>query len=228
MGHGAGAGGGKAWDESDEEEESGGLKEEFEEADRRLAEDRIVQREKEKERGGETDFPSLTNGASHGPAKSSLDRADSASESSTQLEDQKTKSPSAILPTSPPISNTIPSPPLIASETQLDKTEQPWRNKRPPSSASPAPKAIETSGRSGPLHPIQAGRNGPIGLANPPLPGPEPDAVPVHEPRVRKEIRVREGGGNDMSSLASRVKNLVIDNQKGGSPRVRKAQSEKT
>ena len=204
----------KAWDESDEEGTRGDLLGKF-----KKAEDRDGREEKkEKDQGGEEEFPSLTHGASRGHAASSIDPAESVPESSTQVEVQKTRTSSAIITTLTPLP--VPSPPLNDLEAQLDSTEQTWRTKRPPS-ANPAPKANNLSGRSSPLHPVQEGRNGPIGIANPPhQPGSE--AVPVQEPRTRKEVRVREGVANDMGSLATRMKNLVIDNQQGVSSSGRK------
>ncbi|WVF72630.1 hypothetical protein IAT40_007448 [Kwoniella sp. CBS 6097] len=38
-------------------------------------------------------------------------------------------------------------------------------------------------------------------------------------PRERREVKVREGGHNDVSSLANRVKNLVLANTVGNAPR---------
>ena len=61
---------------------------------------------------------------------------------------------------------------------------------RPPR-AAPGSQASQTSGE-------KAGKSLP----------PKPSAP---EPRVRKEVRVKQGGANDLSSLASRVKNLVLD-----------------
>lgn len=41
----------------------------------------------------------------------------------------------------------------------------------------------------------------------------EPSKPTADEPRVRKEVRVRGGGPNDVSSLAARVRGLVLENQ---------------
>lgn len=137
----------------------------------------------------------------------------------------------------------------------------------PPSASTPATNPQKLKAKP---HPIQGGRQGPIGLAFPPpiqeskpkLPpatsradeagswrqtkpkeqqrpkpvpgqsksdqkpassrppkssqGPQNNATlppkpAAPEPRVRKEVRVKQGGANDVSSLASRVKNLVLD-----------------
>ena len=76
--------------------------------------------------------------------------------------------------------------------------------------------------------------NAPIGLAFPPPESPPPRSSkspqpkprlpvkPTPEVRVRKEVRVREGGANDLSSLAARVKHLVVENQKTGSSKEKK------
>jgi hypothetical protein len=45
------------------------------------------------------------------------------------------------------------------------------------------------------------------------------ELLPTPEVRVRKEVRVRQGGANDLSSLASRVRGLVMDNEKKSTPR---------
>lgn len=101
-----------------------------------------------------------------------------------------------------------------SSQAKSTTTTTPNGSKQPPQSQAKP-------------HPIQGGRKGPIGLANPPPPptsrpagsgtrgekSKPPGAAPSKpEPRVRKEVRVREGGATDLSSLASRVKNLVIAN----------------
>ncbi|WRT68231.1 uncharacterized protein IL334_005207 [Kwoniella shivajii] len=41
-------------------------------------------------------------------------------------------------------------------------------------------------------------------------------------PRERKEVKVRQGGANDISSLASRVRNLVVANTVGNTPKEKK------
>lgn len=52
---------------------------------------------------------------------------------------------------------------------------------------------------------------------------PEP---PKPEPRVRKEVRIRQGGANDIGSLASRVKNLVLETSSPrASPRGKKIEA---
>lgn len=104
-------------------------------------------------------------------------------------------------------------------EIPIGESSTPTLNQSKPNPKARAPKP----------HPIQGGRNGPIGLANPPpsKPSPKP-SLPnkaLSEPRIRKEVKVREGGANDIGSLAARVKNLVIENQKAASPRDRKNQS---
>ncbi|OCF40526.1 hypothetical protein I317_05696 [Kwoniella heveanensis CBS 569] len=43
--------------------------------------------------------------------------------------------------------------------------------------------------------------------------------APAPAPRERREVKVREGGHNDVSSLANRVKNLVLANTVGNAPR---------
>ncbi|WVQ99849.1 hypothetical protein IAU59_006992 [Kwoniella sp. CBS 9459] len=43
--------------------------------------------------------------------------------------------------------------------------------------------------------------------------------TPAPAPRERREVKVREGGHNDVSSLANRVKNLVLANTVGNTPR---------
>ena len=91
-------------------------------------------------------------------------------------------------------------------------------------------------------HPIQGGRKGPIGLAHPPpiestsKPRPnrnqrKPQAPPASaqagqdkpketlQPRVRKEVRVRDTG---LGSLADRVKGLVIGNMDDGKKKDKK------
>ena len=124
-----------------------------------------------------------------------------------------------------------------------------------PASAPAKPKAKR--------HPIQGGRDGPLGLAHPPPPEEtrsdkgqwrkdhpkkaatanksakagqakqnapkaleEPVAKP--EPRIRKEVKVREGGMNAVGSLASRVRNLVLDNQTPPRSRAKKEEAAET
>jgi hypothetical protein len=97
-------------------------------------------------------------------------------------------------------------------------------------------------------HPIQGGRKGPIGLAHPPpiesTPRPRPNrnqrkpqaSTPdsakapasaqtgqektIPQPRVRKEVKVRETG---LGSLADRVKGLVIGNMDDGKKKEKKS-----
>ena len=114
-----------------------------------------------------------------------------------------------------------------------------------PSSSNPS--APAQSKPKAKRHPIQGGRDGPLGLAHPP-PAEETrsdkgqwrkeqpkkpatanksakagqtkqtvakveEPVVKPEPRIHKEVKVREGGMNAVGSLASRVRNLVLDNQ---------------
>ena len=119
-------------------------------------------------------------------------------------------------------------------------------------SSSTAPKqSTNTASASKPKrHPIQGGRDGPLGLAHPPPIETEKSwrkekpsqlkngtAKPASgkqttktapqtkaaEPRVRKEVKIREGGANDMSSLANRVRNLVLENTRAPSPKENKS-----
>jgi hypothetical protein len=110
-----------------------------------------------------------------------------------------------------------------------------WRKNAGTASSLPTPSQSQspsqTASNTAKPHPIQGGRKGPIGLANPPpvekpkaklndkskqggASKPAPAAA-TPEPRVRKEVKIREGGATDLSSLASRVKNLVIANTVG-------------
>jgi hypothetical protein len=212
---------GKGWDESDDE--LGDLKGEFERLDVANGSAPV-----DEEGGGlgegpsEMEFPPLSNGEGSNAAPPT-----SATTSPTALEEQA--APSTEILTPPPSSAEVPE--TAAEQRSTPTTESPSRS----SPSKPQPAALPSK-----PHPIQGGRNGPVGLANPPPPAsqkknarsrlpskPTPTPPPAPEPRVRKEVRVREGGANELSSLAARVKNLVVENQKNGSVRDRKGPSEK-
>lgn len=139
---------------------------------------------------------------------------------------------------SPTTSTTAPSiisPP--ANPSSRTNEEDSWRKPKSASTTKPSTGTAPAKS-STPRHPIQGKRDGPIGLANPPpieesvrggrgdgrggagrgrgrpggAAGNEVKPAPP-EPRVRKEVKVREGGANDISKLADRVRNLVIQNQ---------------
>ncbi|ORY35371.1 hypothetical protein BCR39DRAFT_509125 [Naematelia encephala] len=154
------------------------------------------------------------------------------------------------IPSSTPIQGTSDaSPSVTVNETSrpVSKADGPWRTvqSQSPLTTNPPPVASTASRQSKP-HPIQGGRKGPIGLAHPP-PVSSSSSLPkstkksstpkiktqtppasAPEPRVRKEIRVRQGGANDLTSLASRLKNIVLENQKTGSRDRRKEASTTT
>ena len=127
-----------------------------------------------------------------------------------------------------------------------------WRTKPPKApmgdpNNGPKPSAANGKPTAKP-HPIQGGRKGPIGLAHPPpvpanpvkqpprpsksVPGakaggrPAPRAETPPAERVRKEVKVREGGTTDRSSLASRVRGLVIANAAQSTPGGRRKAAE--
>lgn len=144
----------------------------------------------------------------------------------------------------PPLEADKPKPPPPTTRSDSATT---WRSNRPAVSKAPAPTASssvvpadestyattpeaeakirarnEASARSnqarnGPRNQKRVAKERPIPAAPPPKP----------EPRVRKEVRIRQGGANDIGSLADRVKNLVLENGGGrtASPRTRKTEA---
>lgn len=157
-------------------------------------------------------------------------------------------------PASDPAAPTVPTKSSTsASESQNSKSAEPeWRT--------------ATTRKPSKPHPIQGGRQGPIGLAHPPpieprtnqrgrgrgrgqargqgprtgstrvdsaqQPKPRSDAPTSassqgnkeSEPRVRKEVKVRETG---LGSLADRVRGLVISNQSQGDGKKKDKEQEK-
>lgn len=154
----------------------------------------------------------------------------------------------------------LPSAPASTDDTAIPGTA-PADKAAPPSASTSTTPSTSTSKPPAKRHPIQGGRDGPLGLAHPPPieppkptpssradkgswrtnppngaastkkpmkkpAAPAPAPPPAPEPRVRKEVKVREGGMNDMSSLANRLRGLVLENQKADGGRERKKSGE--
>ncbi|ORX38681.1 hypothetical protein BD324DRAFT_621921 [Kockovaella imperatae] len=99
-------------------------------------------------------------------------------------------------------------PPPI-EQSKSDKATS-WRKEKPPAENPGKGAGAKSKGKSGNTKPAA----GPKGAAEPPK--------PTSEPRVRKEVKIRQGGVNDIGSLASRVRSLVLENQKPAAPRAKK------
>ena len=102
----------------------------------------------------------------------------------------------------PPIAQPKPLPTSKADEASS------WRKPTPTTPPQSTAKSQgQTKNASGP-----GNKNKPKGRN---VPGQKAETLAekptVPEPRVRKEVRIRQGGANDLGSLASRVKNLVLD-----------------
>ncbi|WWC93691.1 hypothetical protein V866_000527 [Kwoniella sp. B9012] len=243
------------WDEDDDEdEEVGKLDEEFKKVD--IAR----QTQQGNEQGAEQSFPPLEGGGGV-PEESILDNIKS------NEEEEKSDGKTAAIEPSPPAPSG--SQPETASEQKTTSTTS-----DKPSLLNDRKNEVQQAQKP---HPIQGGRKGPIGLANPPpieeksqVPPsradqndwrtqtrkksnsnnsnrggkqnqgsnrqqqnsnrssqPAPAAAPP-QPRERKEYKVREGGANDLSSLASRVKNLVVANTVGNASRDSKEKKEES
>ncbi|WWD18917.1 hypothetical protein CI109_103373 [Kwoniella shandongensis] len=133
----------------------------------------------------------------------------------------------------PPIESEKPKPP--PPQTRADSADS-WRSARKPQSQKP-PRTQNGGGGGGGGGQAQ----GQSKRTNKPPPGSgpasgqgatkpanenKPAAAPAPAPRERREVKVRQGGANDVSSLANRVKNLVIASTTGnGSPREKKTQA---
>ncbi|OCF76095.1 hypothetical protein I204_03394 [Kwoniella mangroviensis CBS 8886] len=230
------------WDEDDDEDEDvGKLDEEFKKVD--IA----------RQQGAEQSFPPLEGGGGV-PEESILDNIKS------NEDEEKSDGKTAAIEPSPPAPSG--SQPETASEqkTTTDK----------PSLLNDRKNEVQQAQKP---HPIQGGRKGPIGLANPPpleeksqaspsradqddwrtqtrkksnnhnsnrsgkqnqgnrpanTNRPTQPSEPSPQPRERKEYKVREGGANDLSSLASRVKNLVVANTVGNASRDYKDKKEES
>ena len=215
------------WDESDDDDEDnleGGLKSEFERLD--MAQSRTDQQERRQGEPSEMAFPPLAkkNGSSTQLeaeplvriAKTSTLHHTDATDSKVETLTSTTGDPNnADIVTTLPVNSTI---------------EQPWRTVskafRGQSNAS-LTKASSPEPRKA-FHPNQVRINGPDAIHDPPsitsTSSPRPraktrESAGSTEPRIRKEIKVKEGGATDMSSLADRVKKLVVGNQKDASLR---------
>jgi len=95
-------------------------------------------------------------------------------------------------------------PPPIPKPTPKASDDSSWRKANSTSAPNnPKPNGNKSNGKGK--------GNGGLELL------PSTKAIPPvqPEPRVRKEVRVRQGGANDLSSLASRVRGLVLENEKG-------------
>ena len=104
----------------------------------------------------------------------------------------------------PPIeeSKPKPSPPSRADEAAS------WRTNKPKPPQNQGAQGAGTTRSRGNRRPGQQGK--------PPAPGGGSVARDQSKPgapeqRVRKEVKIRQGGATDVGSLASRVKNLVLD-----------------
>ncbi|WVW85820.1 hypothetical protein I302_107858 [Kwoniella bestiolae CBS 10118] len=236
-----------SWDEDDDDDEDvGKLDEEFKKVDIARHQQNGEQG-KTSEKGAEQSFPPLEDNGGV-PNESILDDIH---ERETETKDQSAKT-AAIEPAPPAPSGSQP-------ETALEQ-----KTTTKPSIVDDRKNEVQQK-----PHPIQGGRKGPIGLANPPpIEEPRPSRADTNDwrtagrkpsrggrqqsnrggsqnqgnrqgqnqgnkqnqnqtkptpaqqqPRERKEYKVREGGANDISSLASRVKNLVVANTVGNASR---------
>ncbi|GFZ49336.1 hypothetical protein JCM24511_07456 [Saitozyma sp. JCM 24511] len=269
----------KAWDESDDDDvDAGGdgMQEAFDEADRKHREETAAETEAGPPVASEEGFAGLDGGlkdAGGGAPEEGVGEA--VMGGGANLEEKRSpgdefiESPPPHTPdTAEAASPSVPAPPASTSASAKTKADPAWRTRAPGAAAGgatsqsgataaagkPSPVPTGSNGKASPRpHPIQGGRQGPIGLAHPPpasqpqsrnttskgksqagkgaatKPGAGPTGTGTNpgatkaseEPRTRKEVRVREGGANDLSSLAARVRNMVIANQTP--PRERKA-----
>jgi partner of Y14 and mago protein len=223
----------KNWDESDEEDDDGAIGDEFAAGDEaRNKSQPQADKEKEKENEGKEGkaWPVEDGGAGmigeEGPGMGAEGGGipddpvpiDPKPEMATK-EDGPEGTTAILSPPPPGHPAKDPAAPSIPPST----SEPEWRTA---SSRKPVQKP----------HPIQGGRKGPIGLAHPPpieskarpnrnnqrKPQPRREASSTQDqpkekappqPRVRKEVKVRETG---LGSLADRVKGLVIGNMDDG------------
>jgi hypothetical protein len=268
----------KAWDESDDDDvDAGGdgMQEAFDEADRKHREETAADSEAGPPVASEEGFAGLDGGLEDGGGGAPEEGVGEAVvggganlEEKRSPGDEFIESPPPHTPdTAEAASPSVPAPPASTSASAKTKADPAWRTRAPQAGAAGATSqsAAAAAGKSGPAptgstgkasarpHPIQGGRQGPIGLAHPPpasqpqarnsaskgksqagrgatsKPGAGPTGTGTNSgatkasegPRTRKEVRVREGGANDVSSLAARVRNMVIASQTP--PRERKA-----
>jgi hypothetical protein len=242
----------KNWDESDDEDDDGELGDAFKAADE--ARKRLDANEAE---GKESAWPVEDGGKGQiseggmGMGEGGIPDDPVPVESKPELEfkEGEGEGTTAILsppppgePRSDPIAPTAQETKPKVSSSEPKSTEPEWRTATSRNTGKPKPTTKP--------HPIQGGRQGPIGLAHPPPieenstqrnrdqnqrgrgrgrgqgQGPRrpdsdrtPSAQPQQEtkkapePRVRKEVKVRETG---LGSLADRVRGLVISNQNQG------------
>ena len=252
--------GSRAWDEESSDEEEG-LREAFEKVDMEHKQDKAVPTG---EKGSEETYPRGGGGApepgvmqeaasstmeTNGPGEVSIlepAAGPDGPESASQLPDAPPP-PSASTPATnpakpkakphpiqggrqgpiglafpPPVEESKPrsKPASAAASSRADEADS-WRQAK---SREQRPKGAPGQARTNPNN-----KSGSSGQSRPP-PGtqaaektqakgnsglPSKSATPATpatpEPRVRKEHKVKQGGANDLSSLASRVKNLVLD-----------------
>jgi hypothetical protein len=253
-----------------------GMQEAFDEADRKHREETAAEAEAGPPVASEEGFAGLDGGLQDGGGGAPEEGVGEAVVGGGKLEEMRSpgdefiESPPPHTPdTAEAASPSVPAPPASTSASAKTKANPAWRTRAPRSGAvgaagatsqsgataaagKPGPAPTGSNGKASPrTHPIQGGRQGPIGLAHPPpasqpqsrnttskgksqagkgaatKPGAGPTGTDSgatkasQEPRTRKEVRVREGGANDVSSLAARVRNMVIANQTP--PREKKA-----
>ncbi|KAK8854932.1 hypothetical protein IAR55_003671 [Kwoniella newhampshirensis] len=133
----------------------------------------------------------------------------------------------------PPIEAEKPKPPPPQTRADSSDSWRPARKSQPQARSQKSSRAVQNGGgqpQSQAKSQLQSTRSRqskpPPGSATAP-PDTESKAPPA--PRERREVRVRQGGANDVSSLANRVKNLVIASAVGnGTPREKKTGTPKT
>lgn len=221
----------KAWDESDDESDDGDIGEAFKaEAESRKAANgsKSGGLEKTKEDEEKPAWPVEDGGqgmvSEAGPDGGGVPDEPIPIEPAVGEKKDRDEGETAIISPPPPGPTERDPAAPSARPTPTPSTPE-WRT-----SSSRKPKPVKP-------HPIQGGRQGPIGLAHPPpIEQPSKSSRPPRqkkpsntgeqgrkapassaeqakskqEPRVRKEIKVRDTG---LGSLADRVKNLVIANQ---------------
>ncbi|WWC63155.1 uncharacterized protein I303_105755 [Kwoniella dejecticola CBS 10117] len=280
-----------SWDDEDgNEDQDGDLGEDFKEVDK-AAKQQNQGKDNDNGKGAEQSFPPFE-GSGGTPQESIVDEIKNREDE----EDGKGPGSSAENITTATTQNPPPAPSGSAPETALENRNQtPGNNDNNNSKPSLLDdrKAEVKQQAQAQSHPIQGGRKGPIGLANPPpieearpatstststskadstddwrtvqkpqrkgqqgtgsggrggaggrgggggggrggkaqtsganrqsqsqsqsKPAQPSTQAPAAPPRERKEHKIREGGANDISSLASRVRNLVVANTVGNS-----------
>jgi partner of Y14 and mago protein len=212
----------KGWDESDTDDDEGALEEAFAEEDRKHSE--AVDnggRDVDGDKAGVSSTKAKSGpGAGVGvPAPSLLEQTqEDGATSSVHVDHDATEilSPAVGPGDSPETASAMPGAPEIDPATFKPKVQSTKPVNNPTSQSSsqrqqkqPQPRSQNVPGAGGQRQPRQRNPQQ-VRSANS-----GKELLPTPEPRVRKEVKIRQGGANGISSLADRVKNLVLDNQAG-------------